>query len=510
MRVIEKARSAGRAALIADPELLLKIMEELKVDIWFSIEGTSPTPKAPGILDGDLLSAVKGTKVVPQASLFDPPIPAGIPSRGVDFGLDAASARDRSNKPKGVLFSSEILYRGGPAPFTDGDVLRIGGSVAINNKTLINPLEPAADFLGLDALSLTLRQVTEAPHLDTLCGDLHDAADFNGLGHWRAGFAASPPGAEPRRPCGSFVPVDGTLTPAMDVKRFRIAYRPAASPAPAVGSAPGIHTAWNLRSPDPITLLCSSAPANIVPLATDGSVQQWMDAKDYLDGKLGTLGGLSNGCANSGLRLAVWNTLGLPAANQNDHFIVWLEWETSGGTMVRDPFEYHVQLDNEAPVLPPYPDAIQVKLADGSGKVVPACGEAPDGVSKFEVWAQFDDAHYWFFDLRVEGGLPPTTHLFDGATGAPNNGDKRHEYWETYDGTPGLKATDDTGTTPDGLLVHLRDIDMTALGASFKRCCYLLRIWVYDAAILHSFNGFAANPTTSHRTQAFVTFAAGS
>ena len=131
-------------------------------------------------------------------------------------------------------------------------------------------------------------------------------------------------------------------------------------------------------------------------------------------------------------------------------------------------------------------------------------------VSKFEVWAQFDDAHYWFFDLRVEGGLPPATHVFDGAAGLPNNGDKRHEYWETYDGTPGLKATDPTGTTPNGLLVHLRDIDMTVLGASFKHCCYLLRIWVYDAAILHGFTGFAATPAIPHRTQAFVTFAAGS
>ncbi len=59
--------------------------------------------------------------------------------------------------------------------------------------------------------------------------------------------------------------------------------------------------------------------------------------------------------------------------------------------------------------------------------------------------------------------------------------------------------------------MHLRDIDMTALGGSFKRCCYLLRILVYDTTILHSFNGFVAKPAAApHRTQAFVTFASGS
>lgn len=504
LRAIEAARAIGRKELIANPNKFLDLMKELKVDIWFSIEGTGPTPKAPGVLDGDLLSAATGTKVVSQHSLLDPPIPAGVPKRGVDFGLDAVMS-DREGNVKRLFFSTEILYRGRPEPFTDGDVLRLGGVVAIKNETLVMPLKPAADFLGLDAISRTAKLDAEAPHLDTLCGDFYDAADFDNFGLWHASFAASPPGTPPRRPCGAFVPVDGTLTPTMDVKRFRIAYRPAATAPPAWGTAPGIRTEWKLRSPDSITLLCSSAPANIVPFTTDGSAQEWMNAKDYLDAKIGMLGGISNGCANSGLRLAVWKTAELPPADKNGHFIVWLEWETNGGALVRDPFEYHVQLDNEAPFLPPYPNALQVKLADGSGKVVPACGEAPTDASRFEVWGQFDDPFYWYFTLTVQGGLPPASATFR-RTGT----DTTHEYFEIPDGPPGLKNTNDTGTTPDGLLVHLRDIDMTALGSSFKRCCYLLRLWVYDAAILHSFNGFAANPTIPHRTQAFVTFEAGS
>jgi hypothetical protein len=503
IRVVEAARSMGRDLLMKEPGKLLNVMKELGVDIWFSVEGTGLSANAPGILDGDILSAVSGSKVVPQNLLLDPPIPAGIPSRGVDFGVDAISS-SRKGSRKHLLFSTEILYRRRSSSFTDGDLLRLGGVVAIKHETLVKPLEPAADFLGLDAVSLREKVLANVPHLDTLCGDVHDAADFDHLGLWRAAYATSPPGTPPRRPCGSYVPVDGTITPDMDVKRFRIAYRPAGTPIPAVGTAPGIHTKWKLRSPDPVTTLCSSSAANIVPLETDGSPQEWMKAKDYLDGKIGTLGGISHGCANSGLRLAVWDTLGLAAAEKNAHFIVWLEWETNGGVLVRDPFNYHVQLDNAAPVLPAYPDALQVKLADGSGKLVPACGKAPTGASKFEVWGQFADPYYWYFKLVAEGGKPPIAVTF------PRSGiDVTHDYYEIPDGPPGLKNTDDTGTMPDSTVVHLRDIDMSAFGTSFKRCCYLLRLWVYDASILHSFNGFSANPTESHKASARTTFEAG-
>ncbi len=508
IKAIDLARQLGPKPLADDPATYIGRLKELGVDIWYSIEGTGPTPKAPGVLDGDILS-LTGAKVVPQNALLDPPIPAGIPSRGVDFGADALTA-DRMGNRKSILFSTEILYRGEPRPFTDGDVLRLGGNVAILNEVLIKPLEPAADFIGLDALAFDRTTVTFLPKLDNLCGNLfvpRSPRDFDASGLWRDGFGITPPGAEPRRPCGLFVPVDGELTPAMDVKRFRIAYRKAGDPVPPVGTAPGIRTEWKIKTRNPVTLLCSSAAADIVPLANDGSVQQWMDAKDYLDARNGAPGGISDGCPNSGLQLAVWNTLGLPVADQDAHFIVWLEWETTGGAMMRDPFDYHVQLDNKAPTGTPGVNdlpKLEVRLADGSGKPVPACGEAPSGQSKFEVWGQFDDPHYWYFTVTVEGGSPPVSHTY-----ARVPGDNTHEYYEVPDGPPGLKNTDATGTTPDGLLVHLRDIDMTELGVSFQKCCYLLRLWVHDATIRHSFNGFAAHLTIEHRRSVITTFAAG-
>lgn len=506
--VLGRARSLSRDKLAEDPKVFIELLKELEVDIWFSIEGTGPTPESPGILDGDILSLATGSKVAPQAALLDPPIPAGIPNRGVDFGADAITA-DREGNRKSILFSTEILYRG-EMPFTDGDILRLGGSVAIPHEVLIKVLEPAADFLGLDALSYSREEFARVPRLDNLCGNAfvqRNPRDFDANGLWRANFSTSPPGDEPRRPCGLYVPVDGELTPDMDVAKFRIAYRKASDPVPPVGTAPGIRTQWNIRTRNPITLLCSSAASDLVTLVNDGSVQEWMDAGDYLDARNGVLTGISEGCPNSGLQLAVWNTLALPAADQNEQFVVWLEWENGGGTVLRDPFEYHVQLDNAFPTGSPGmsdPMKLEVRLADGSGKPVPACGEAPTDASIFEIWAQFDDPHYWFFTITVEGGAPPTSHTYLRAPG-----DTSHEYYEVPDGPPGLKNTDDTGTTPDGMLVHLRNIDMTELGMSFQKCCYLLELWVHDATIRHGFNGFAANGTIEHRRRIFTTFQAG-
>jgi hypothetical protein len=90
-------------------------------------------------LDGDLLSVLTG-EIAGNHDLLDPSVPAGIPDRGVDFGLDAI-AGDRRDDLKSVLFSTEILYRGEMA-FTDGDVLRFGNGVVITNEDLLTPLEP--------------------------------------------------------------------------------------------------------------------------------------------------------------------------------------------------------------------------------------------------------------------------------------------------------------------------------------------------------------------------------
>lgn len=157
---LELVKRRGREFWLKNPKALLEYLKKYGLDIWFSTEGTAPpsiAPKfIPQFLDGDLLSAARGTIVAANSVLLPANVPAGIPKRGVDFGLDAVTTDRRGNK-RLIFFSTEILYEGNPS-FTDGDVLRFGNGIVIKNHDLIHPFEPRADFLGLDALSAPLRR----------------------------------------------------------------------------------------------------------------------------------------------------------------------------------------------------------------------------------------------------------------------------------------------------------------------------------------------------------------
>ncbi len=341
--------------------------------------------------------------------------------------------------------------------------------------------------------------IPKDPNIQKMCGE-RSVLDFDGgnvlpgdPGPWTGLFRDNPtvgppwPDGRPHRPCGKFAPVDGFL-PSSNVAQFRVAYRPAADPVPPVGTAPGIHTQWNLWEWD-IFLLGCVIDAGPFELETTGFLA-WMDASDYLDAKSGVL----TGCSNSGLRLAVWDTnneMGLGPADPNGHYILWLEWEDGGGILHKEPREHHIQLDNTLPVI----NDLLITLPDGTTPV-PACGEAPAG-NIFKVFGDFEDDFYWDYTLRVRGGDPPA-----GKTYGP------HPYFE---GTPEVANTDTTGTTPPATTVFLRDIDMNDLGDSFTDCCYLLDLWVRDAAIRHTFNNIWTNEVTGSfdfADNAFTTFAA--
>lgn len=133
-------------------------LKEFRVDIWFSTEGTERKAATVQILDGYVLSARDGIVVLNQKQLFPTSVPAGIPKRGVDFGVDAITTSRGGSRPLS-RFSTEILYRG-ELGFTDGDVLRaVTGAVEIKHADLVNRYEPAADFLGLDALHMLINDV---------------------------------------------------------------------------------------------------------------------------------------------------------------------------------------------------------------------------------------------------------------------------------------------------------------------------------------------------------------
>ncbi|MCJ7729090.1 MAG: hypothetical protein MUO27_04330 [Sedimentisphaerales bacterium] len=148
-KFLDVVKERGRSFWLDKPDELIKYLKELDIDIWFSTEGTAPKPNKPMFLDGDLLSAATGTIVAANSDLLPPTVPAGIPSRGVDFGLDAVALY----KEPISIFSTEILYEDGLS-FTDGDVLLQGDGVELKNRDLIKEFEPQVKELGLDALSL--------------------------------------------------------------------------------------------------------------------------------------------------------------------------------------------------------------------------------------------------------------------------------------------------------------------------------------------------------------------
>jgi hypothetical protein len=134
------------------PDLLVSLLGEYGIDIWFSTEGTARIVGGPQFLDGDALSALIGM-IAPNKDLLPTTVPAGIPDRGVDFGLDALT-NARTGDETFIHFSTEILYEG-EFSFTDGDLLEFNNNIiAATNEDLVGCFEPKAMMLGLDALYL--------------------------------------------------------------------------------------------------------------------------------------------------------------------------------------------------------------------------------------------------------------------------------------------------------------------------------------------------------------------
>lgn len=369
---LDFAKTKKRGDWLLQPDLLQTELKRHNIDIWFSTERSALTPNNAIIfLDGDLLSAM-GTIVVHQADLLPPSVPAGLPFRGVDFGLDAFAVR-RDGNVKKLLFSTEIGYRPekteGPAPsFTDGDVLSLGDGVVKKNWDLIKHFNPATNDLGLDALFLGETPPPRIPNIQSMCGGL-PVVDFDGgvvpvgglgTGLYQTNLSVAPPGTPPRRPCGEYVPIDGYL-PA-GITKFRVAYRLAGTPVPPVGTAPGVRTNWTLFRWDGALPGCVVGPTTLTTDA-DG----WMDADAYLKAKSGLL----TGCANSGLRLAVWDTnnhVGFGPPDREGQYVLWLEWEDGAGLhherLGAADIEHHLQLDNTLPAIAAYPQ----RAADPSAR----------------------------------------------------------------------------------------------------------------------------------------------
>jgi hypothetical protein len=225
---LRMVKERGRKFWLEKPEALVEYLKKYNINIWFSTEGTAPMKQReqePRFLDGDLLSAADGTVVGRNAWLLPLSVPAGILKRGVDFGLDAYTAPTREYKTvrERGLFSTEILFEGRPS-FTDGDVLLFGNGVVATNNKLVRPFEPKAEFLGLDALSIPIREQflpCEAVIM-RVGGMAAGSIGPNGLAN---GWSATTPLFEAfDSPFGRWVEILGRMPSCEECVKFKVQY----------------------------------------------------------------------------------------------------------------------------------------------------------------------------------------------------------------------------------------------------------------------------------------------
>ncbi len=197
--LLEKLSSTSRDQLLENPGILIEILEGTDTDILFSTEGTPPEVDKPQFLDGDLLSAKNGTIVRSNADLL-PALPAGLPDRGVDYGLDAYTpAMDPIERVPVELLSIEINARDGF--FSESDLLQVGPGIYLPSETLVQNFEPFDTDMGLDALAARFEDRVEACEIRiTTISDI-DVVDINPV----TGLF------DTDRPFGSWVRIQGVV-----------------------------------------------------------------------------------------------------------------------------------------------------------------------------------------------------------------------------------------------------------------------------------------------------------
>ncbi len=219
---LDYASSVDRDKWEGNPGMLPQMLEEYGIDIWFSIEGTASEIEMGLLLDGDLLSA-QGYIVARNALLLPSTVPAGIPNRGVDFGLDAVTANRRGSRQL-IRFSTEILYEGRLA-FSDGDVLLFGDGVVCTNEDLIHCFEPKTKDLGLDALSLAVDGGEKPPCAAAIIkvGGM-PVGNINSEGLANGWSATTPQFEAFDSPFGGVVEILGLKPSCEECERFKVEY----------------------------------------------------------------------------------------------------------------------------------------------------------------------------------------------------------------------------------------------------------------------------------------------
>jgi hypothetical protein len=398
-------------------------------------------------LDGDLVSALNGTIVIGNDALLPSSVLAGIPSRGVDFGLDAVTT-DRLGTKERIHFSTEILNEG-RISFTDGDVLQQGNGVAMTNDELLSCFEPAkgAD-LGLDALSVGIPEdeACESKLTHVAGVSLADIDPVSGMA--LPGTVGSPAIGAPV-PFGGWLDIEGSI--CEDVEEFRVLYRQAGStgawtPIPVL-STPTL--TWTIKTDAFIPPFDDCL--GTVTWASDGD--GWFDGADYRHYTLATL----EGC-NPGLALTVWESGAVPTALGGPEGLHDLVLETKVASVVYSDTVRRVQLDNTWPT---------AELEKTPGE----CLAYDSSDMPLTVTGRISDTHFYNARLRLTG---------DGYG------------WKTY---PTVAYYDDlgdnlieTGTVSWDAFVDLGAVTVFDLAANPVECGYTVILTAWDRTLSCSFS----------------------
>ena len=442
--LLAKLQGLSAERLRESPGLLIELLQATETDILFSTEATPPAVQKPQFLDGDLLSAREGKIARSNADLL-PMLPAGLPKRGVDYGLDAYTpAYDQIEQIAIELLSIEIQARDGA--FSDGDALQPGPSIYLNSKALINSLEPRDSDMGLDALAGRIGRVTQCDVRITDVSSVDVVARINPVTGLFDGD----------RPFGRDIRVQG-LVPGKECDRYRTHEFQVRVSIDSAPEQPVLH-------PASLNWMTLTSPCAGLATPYTSDPDGWFPLTQYqrvLD------------CSKDA-SLAVWRSRAdVPGDVATVDLRVVLRPIGGGPEDFSAPVR--IRIDNKAP------DSVSMALYK-SGEAIPfqnQCKINGDGQDLLmDIRGNFHDDHFrvytlsWNADGNIGGAVPTTMS-------------------RTYNSRPELT---DTGTAPippatDALLERF---NLTAafaahpLGGPLIECGYSITMWVYDRTRLGS------------------------
>lgn len=398
--LLAKLEGVSREQFIQSPGLLTEILRGTDTDILFSTEGTPPTVQKPQFLDGDLLSAKLGTIVRSNENLL-PALPAGIPTKGVDYGLDAYTpAIDPMTLKPMELFSVEI--QAGKATFSDGDILTTGPNLFMRNADLLSSFAPLDTDMGLDALAAPVGRTTCLSRITTISDiDVIDIDPVSGL----FGIGTDPVD----RPFGRWIRIQGVVPnancPEYLTHEFQV--RVSVDGGPEVPILHPLGLGWQ-RNVFPC--IASNSPYSSDPSGWFALTNYWR----------------FNECPDDG-SLAFWSSLTAPGA---DVAVFRLVLRPIGGGAETFSAPVKIRLDNEAPT-DMLAELYSVGAADPFGDQCEVDFGGADVV--MDIKGRVRDEHFSHYDLYWTGG---DVHVWQSVPVTVSR---------TYNSRPDLS---DTGTEP--------------------------------------------------------------